>query len=48
MVGGTFCDLGKAFDCVNRVLLCKFKFYGIMGTIYKLIKCYDDRFQSCN
>jgi len=30
LVGGIFCVLEKAFDCVNHdILLCKFKFYGI-------------------
>jgi hypothetical protein len=30
LVGGIFCDLEKAFDCVDHdILLPKFKFYGI-------------------
>jgi hypothetical protein len=32
-VGGIFCDLAKAFDCVSREgLLNKSHFYGIQGT----------------
>ena len=38
-VGGLFCDLQKAFDCLNHdILLTKMKFYGITGTVHNLIK----------
>jgi hypothetical protein len=40
-VGGIFCDLQKAFDCVNHnTLLTKLEFYGITRITYKLIKSY--------
>ena len=41
IVGGLFCDLQKAFDCVNHdVLLAKLEFYGISGTANKLLRSY--------
>ena len=40
-VGGIFCDLHKAFDCVNHgTLLSKMEFYGIVGKTGSLIKSY--------
>ena len=46
-VGGIFCDLQKAFDCVNHdTLLEKMKYYGITGTAHKLIQSYlGNRYQ---
>jgi hypothetical protein len=32
-VAGVFCDLAKAFDCINReILLTKLHFYSIQGS----------------
>ena len=47
MVGGIFCDLHKAFDCINHaVLLEKLKFSGVPGKVYNFIKSYlDGRYQ---
>jgi hypothetical protein len=46
-VGGIFCDLKKAFDCVNHdVLLSKLKFYGIVRKANALLESYlHDRHQ---
>ena len=41
LVGGLFCNLQKAFDCVNHeMLLAKMEFYGISGIANKLIRWY--------
>jgi len=47
LVGGIFCDLQKAFDCVNHdIFLEKMKYYVITGTAYKLMKSYlGNRYQ---
>jgi hypothetical protein len=40
-IGGLFCDLEKAFDCVNhRILLEKLEFYGIKGKFLDLIQSF--------
>ena len=48
MVGGIFCDLHKAFDCINHTLLLeKLKYYGVSGKFYKLVNSYlDGRYQN--
>jgi hypothetical protein len=39
LVGGIFCDIRKAFDCVNHdLLLSKMEFYGIRGIMNRLIR----------
>jgi hypothetical protein len=41
LVGGLFCDLQKAFDCVNYdILLSKMKFYGITDVANRLMESY--------
>jgi hypothetical protein len=46
-LGGVFCDLEKAFDCVNhKIVWSKLEFYGITGTHSKFYKsCLSDRYQ---
>jgi hypothetical protein len=40
-VGGLFCDLHKAFDCITHdILLAKMEFYGISDIVNKLMRSY--------
>jgi hypothetical protein len=40
-IGGIFCDLKKAINCINfDILLSKLKFYGIVGRANALVKSY--------
>lgn len=47
VVGGIFCDLHKAFDCVqHKILLDKLQLYGIDGKSKSLIESYlTNRYQ---
>jgi hypothetical protein len=47
IVGDIFCDLQKAFDCVNhQILLAKMEFFGVTGNFLKLIQSYlEHRYQ---
>ena len=48
-VGGIFCDLEKAFDCVNHdMLLSKLEFYAITGRDNVLYKSYLNISKSIN
>jgi len=39
--GGLFCNLQKAFDCVNQnLLMAKMRFYGISCIANKLMRSY--------
>ena len=40
-IGGIFCDLAKAFDCVNHyILIKKLQYYGIQESNFNWFKSY--------
>jgi hypothetical protein len=39
-VGGMFCDLAKAFNCVNYEMLSKFHYIGIQGVMANWFRSY--------
>ena len=46
LVGGIFCELKKACDCVNLVLLSTLESDGILGNLHASIRSYlSDRYQ---
>lgn len=47
LLGGIFCDLEKAFNCLNHdIVLSKLEFCGIASKAYAVLKPYlNDRYQ---
>ena len=44
----SFCDLSKAFDCVDHeVLLCKLKYYGFQANEHSFFKSYSTERSQC-
>ena len=40
LITGLFCDLTKAFDCVNQLLIQKLEYYGVKGSILNWLESY--------